>query len=63
MKMTSIKYKVIDWAKVKNIDDIVLILKSHSDFIELKSAEGQEWTTLGHLLSDEIFVEQYGVDE
>lgn len=51
------KYRIVDLDKVKTIDDIVLILKSSPAFIELKSAEGPEWTTLDHLLSDEIFEE------
>ena len=59
--MNSLEYKIIDLDKVKTIDDIVLILKSLSDFKDIKCAKGKEWETLAHLLSDQIFVETFGI--
>lgn len=58
--MYELRYKIIDLDKVKTVEDIVLILKAHPAFGDLKSAEGPEWETLGHLLSDETFVEYIG---
>lgn len=58
--MYEMRYKVVDLDKVKTVKDIVLILKAHSAFGDLKSAEGPEWQILGHLLSDETFVDYIG---
>jgi hypothetical protein len=58
--MNYIEYKTIDLDKIKTVDDIVLILKSHPQFIDYKCAKGEEWQTLGHLLSDETFREAIG---
>lgn len=51
------KYRIVDLDKVRTIEDIVLILKASPAFKDLKSAEGPEWATLDHLLSDEVFEE------
>ena len=61
--MNEIEYKIIDLDKVKTVDDIVLILKSLSDFNNIKCAKGKEWKTLAHLLGDEIYVQTFGVEE
>ena len=58
--MYELRYKVIDLNKIKTVDDIVLVLKAHPQFIDFKSAEGPEWQILGHLLSDETFVDYIG---
>lgn len=52
-------YRVIDWDKVKTKDDIILVLKAHPSFTDLKTATTEEWKHLDHLLSDEIYVQHY----
>ena len=61
--MYYIEYKTIDLDKIKSIDDIVLIMKSLAAFKDIKCAKGDEWQTLGHLLSDETFTEVIGEEE
>lgn len=51
------KYRIVDLNKIKTVEDIVLVLKAHLAFHDLKSAEGPEWEVLDHLLTDEVFEE------
>jgi hypothetical protein len=61
IKVKHIEYKIIDLDKIKTIDDVVLIMKSLTAFKNIKCVKGDEWQTLGHLLSDETFTKTIGV--
>jgi hypothetical protein len=53
-----IRYKKVDINKIKTLDDVILLMKASFTF-RMSAAEGKEWTTLKHLLDDEIHIHIY----
>lgn len=56
---TTIRYRILDWNKVKTTKDLVSVLRGINNFRDLKVWEPL-WGDLGHLAGDEVHEESLG---